>query len=52
MYLECRDHCVRDKLWPNVEFREEFVGAVILHEAGETLVQPQVRPPLHGDQVA
>jgi len=50
--LKCGNERVCDKLGPDFVLREEFVGAVVLHEASEALVQPEVSPPLHSDQVA
>ena len=32
--------------------REDVVGGKILHPRGKALVEPEVVPPLHGDQVA
>ena len=49
--LKRRNQSVRHKLRPDVELGKESVGALVLHEAGEALVQPQVGPPFHSDQV-
>ena len=50
--MECGNERVCDKLGPDFVLWEELVSAIVLHEAGEALVQPKVRPPLHCDQVA
>jgi len=34
-----------------LELRVDHVNGDELHELGEALVEPQVVPPLHGDQV-
>ena len=50
--LERANGVVVDVLLPNFEIRVAHVRRVVLHEGGEALVEPQVRPPLHGDEVA
>ena len=41
-----------DELGPHLPFREGPIHRLGAHPGGETLVEPQVVPPLHSDQVA
>ena len=34
-----------EKNLPDIELWEKGVGTLVLHEGGETLVEPEVRPP-------
>mmetsp|Transcript_59450 Transcript_59450/g.139279 ORF Transcript_59450/g.139279 Transcript_59450/m.139279 type:complete len:286 (-) Transcript_59450:228-1085(-) len=42
---------VGGELIPHCEIREDLVGHVVLTPGGETLVEPKVVPPHHGDQI-
>lgn len=50
--VECAGADIVYKRVQMSELREERVGAECLDEGSERLVEPEVVPPLHGDQVA
>jgi len=50
--LECFNECAWDKLFPDLELWIQGSSYEILHEGGKTFVEPEVSPPLHGDEVA
>jgi len=43
--------CVTD-LGPYVPLLEKVVDCEVPHPGGESLVEPEIGPPLHGDEVA
>ena len=43
--------CVTD-LSPYVPLLEKVVDCEVSHPGGESLVEPEIGPPLHGDEVA
>eukprot|EP01051_Picozoa_sp_SAG22_P007488 SAG22_NODE_529_length_9428_cov_2.691178_5_plen_154_part_00 len=49
---ERRGLVVRRELLPHAPVREERVGGVGLHPGREALVEPEIVPPFHRDQVA
>ena len=46
------DQRARYKLVPDPVLGVKGVRGQVLHEASEALVEPEVGPPLHGDEVA
>src|SRR2546425_8924645 len=41
-----------DKVLPDLPFRIGLIGGLEVHERGEALVQPEIIPPSHRDQVS
>src|SRR5689334_422830 len=37
---------------PSLPLRIEMLGRLLLHPAGKTLVEPEIVPPAHGDEIA
>jgi hypothetical protein len=50
--LEGHLHRIRDKLSPDIPLWVEMVDGVPSYPCCETLVEPELVPPVHGDQVA
>ena len=41
-----------EKIVPNFEFWKNMVSAIVFHNGSKRLVEPEVIPPFHGDEVA
>ena len=49
--FEGRNDGIGHELRPDVHVGKKVIGTSVLHEAGKTFIEPQMRPPFHSDEV-
>ena len=49
---ECGRYFIRGKIFPHMPIRLERVNCYVFHHIGEAFVEPQVVPPVHGNEIA
>ena len=49
---ECGRYLIRGKIFPHPPFGVQCINRHVFHHIGKAFIEPQVVPPLHGNQIA